>query len=1069
MFIGPLLVQFAVILAFVSTSNVNLTVSKVYVIYAILNIIRMPFAIVPLAISAIAEMLISLNRLTKFFHLEEIEPVLCLTAPDKTSTSEALVVKDLKDTVGLVSSIDSSGDKVNKKVIVWIDHGDFSWGVPLSHRTSTTTSSGTNNNNNLPLKDGKDMAIVKGGDDDVVSVSDPAQKTSLALQDVNLTIYDGEFIAVVGVVGSGKSTLLSAILGQVQRVRGTQSLDGRVAYVCQENWIQNRSLRDNILFDSPYDENKYHQVLSASQLTRDLSALPSSDGTEIGERGINLSGGQKARVSVARALYADDISLYIFDDPLSAVDAHVGKAIFENALVNMLQGRCRLVVLSSNYHLLPRFDKIIVIQNGKIVAFDHYNEIIQNFPEYKAADDSDVSEDSNVQAEDHPEEVVGNSIELDSDATTTTTLSVSEGVTEVNQDTVGLEVDVKEAVAANEESSATTKHNNRVKFPINNTNIKPLNAKDRQLIGKSYKFRDNIGHVEDDDVDVEDGDEGEESKKENENPSPKQPANKMMSEEDRERGAVSGMTYMTYVASAASGVKGGVVTKALVILSVLLVVFSFGQAVRVLADIWVGIWAADRDGARDKTNSFYIQWYIVIVVGTTVISIGRAIMYIAVAIASSKNMHFTALQAVLRAPINLYFDITPMGRILNRFSKDLDAIDSLLPDNIMQSLQNGLTVISILVLCIISSYYFVIILFPIAALFIYIHGFFRKSSREIKRLEGVSRSPVYSLFEEVLQGLSTIRAFGRQQQLMDKHYLMVDSNSRCYFLFWMASRWLALRLDIVSSLVVLSVALLSVIAVDTGGAIDPSVFGLALVYSLQLTGLLQWTVRMFVEMENNMTAVERLSAFSKIPSEAANELKSDPNQHEWPTVGKVEICNLSMRYRPGLPLVLKSLSAFIPGGSKVGICGRTGSGKSSLMLALFRLVEPEAGSSIYVDDVDIMGIGLRALRSSLTIIPQDPVMFSGTLRYNLDPFHQYTDDDIWTALERAQLKNDIISKFSDKLLHMVSEKGENVSVGQRQLICIARALLRRSKVIVMDEVNLFIYIQYYSSSNNNMI
>jgi ATP-binding cassette, subfamily C (CFTR/MRP), member 1 len=357
---------------------------------------------------------------------------------------------------------------------------------------------------------------------------------------------------------------------------------------------------------------------------------------------------------------------------------------------------------------------------------------------------------------------------------------------------------------------------------------------------------------------------------------------------------------------------------------------------------------------------------------------------------------------------------------LNRVSADMDKVDSHLPDFFLQSMQNLLHCVSIFLLCISSMPVFIVLMLPISVVFVYVQHYFRKTSREVKRLESVSRSPLYVLCSEVIGGMATIRAFGRQKMFQEKHRDLMDENCRHNFMYWMVGRWLSLRLETLSNVVVLFVGILAVLIVDFGGAIDGNLLGLALVYSVQLTGLLQWTVRTVILTEDGMTSVERIVALENIKQERAGTCEGDPALDTWPTVGKISFKNLSMRYRPELPLVLKNVQVDIPGGCKVGIVGRTGSGKSSLVLALFRLVEPESSSVIEIDGVNTLTMGLDTLRSQLTVIPQDPIMFSGTIRFNLDPFQENSDTAIWEALDRAQLKEDILEKFPGKLNHMVS-------------------------------------------------
>lgn len=664
------------------------------------------------------------------------------------------------------------------------------------------------------------------------------------------------------------------------------------------------------MFGKPYDRTKYRATVATAQLKTDLENLAAGDATEIGERGINLSGGQKARVSLARAIYAD-ADVYIMDDPLSAVDAHVSRAIFDEAICDRLAGKTRLLILSSNYHLLSAADQILILEGGRVVGSGSFQKLATKFPQYFKKPASPVD----------PLPVL------------CTQMSQSAACFDRLPSMMMVENDELDATEGNENGTAA------------------LGA----LIGK----------------------------------------------EDREVGSVSFGVYIQYFAGATKTRAGGIW-----LAWSLLFIFGLGQAMRVMVDLWLtraaeaisGETTSMRDLARSM--DFWVSVYWTFAVLTVALALLRSRMLLWASIRSCSRLHDRLMRGVLRAPVNLYFDVVPLGRILNRFSKDLDHVDQVLPDNLLQLLQNGIFVLSILGLCFSSSLWFILFFAPIILIFYVAYLFFRKTSREVKRLEGVSRSPIYSSFSEMLQGLVSIRAFRRNQDFVTRHYDAVDHNTSLFLLFWLTSRWLAIRLDMLSTSVMLVLAFLGVTLCNLGEKneeriqMSPSILGLALIYTLQLTGLLQWTVRLVVETENSFTAVERLVTFLELPEEAPEVTAVRP-PHDWPQHGAIEIENLSLRYRPDLDTILTNLSLSIQAGAKVGVVGRTGAGKSSLGQAIFRMVEAEPGGSIVIDGIDIAKLGLNDLRSRLTVIPQDPVVFSGTVRFNLDPLGQSDDASIW--------------------------------------------------------------------------
>ncbi|XP_045104031.1 multidrug resistance-associated protein 1-like isoform X4 [Portunus trituberculatus] len=800
------------------------------------------------------------------------------------------------------------------------------------------------------------------------------------LKGLNLTVQTGSLVAVVGTVGTGKSSLLSAILGEMEKQSGRVNVKGKVAYVAQQAWIQNTTLEKNILFNQPKVDDLYEACLQSCALQSDLAILPGGDQTEIGEKGINLSGGQKQRVSLARAIYSD-ADIFLLDDPLSAVDSHVGKHIFDHVIGRngMLKNKTRVLV-THGLTYLPQTDRIIVLKDNQISEQGTFKELLQKkgpFQEfllqYLASDSEEL---------DNLEELEDIKHQLES--------SLGRDVMEQQL--------VREKRASESESLADSDCSKHV-----------VRRQSSQRISES-----SVG-------------------KETQAPPPKKKGEKLIEAEKTETGRVQTEVYKYYMKSIG-----------IPILIWTMCCFVVAQTCIVGSSVWLSIWSEDTSMDSSSTD-MYLGVYGALGIGQAIFVFAGAFSMSYGTLNAGARLHYQILHSVMHLPMH-FFDTNPVGRMINRFGKDMDTLDTILPMTLRSWAVCFFTVLSTFAVIIYATHIFIVVMIPTIIIYIFIQIVYVSTSRQLKRLESVSRSPIYSHFQESIQGASTIRAYGRRDQFIKASELKVDLNQICYYPSVISNRWLATRLEFIGNVITFFAALFAVLSRET---IDGGKVGLSVTYALSVTQTLHWLIRMSSEVETNIVAVERIKEYTETPQEAPWDLPNTKPQTDWPQEGVVEFNNYSTRYREGLDLVIKNINCKITKGEKIGIVGRTGAGKSSLTLGLFRIIEA-AGGNITIDGINISKIGLHDLRSCLTIIPQDPVLFSGTLRMNLDPFNYHSDEKVWSALEHAHLKN-FVSTLSSGLQHSISEGGDNLSVGQRQLVCLARALLRKTRVLVLDE------------------
>jgi len=902
---SPVLVSVCTFLTYILAGN-ELQLAEVFTAIAYFNQLRLPLMFIVMVFAFVAESSVSLKRLQEFFDFEEMEP------------------------------LPPGNDPENP---VKVEHCTFEWEPKAEKRkklkglkalfSRKKKENGTETSSEEGSKDEE-----KEEDANKEEEGDTKKQKVGRLHDINFTLKKGELCCVVGSVGSGKSSLCQALIGEMKKIEGNIEITGKVAYCAQNAWIQNATVRDNILFGSEFDMEKYTTVVDVCALRADFKIFDHGDGTEIGEKGVTISGGQRQRIALARAVY-NDADVFIFDDPLSAVDAHVGKHLFNECIYSYLKGKTRILV-THQLQYLKYADKIIVMEDGKIIEMGTYDEL----------------------------------------------LNVEKG---------RLQQLIEEYLA--EEKEEDREQDEKEK-------LEKMSEEKKRALSKLTEHKEG----------------------------------KILQEEERAQGAVSPKVYWEYAASG-GGVFG------FIAIPLILLAFIVAQVSSGSVDIWMSQWVK---GDLGLSKWGYFGVYVGLAFLSFCLVFVRTAFFFTFGLISSTRLHSKALHRIIRAPMS-YFDTTAAGRILSRFSKDQEMADTTLMVVISQVLQSACQLTMVLVIIVISSYWFLIPLIPCLILYFLIQQFYRNTSREIKRIESLTRSPLYAHFSESLTGLSTIRAYQRQDLFKRVNELRVDTNNRMWFAQMVSQRWLAFRLELLGAVLVLCASIFQIFGRDL---INPEWSALAITYSLQITGFLGWIVTQFVEVETNMNAVERLLHFTKVENEPLDAVGVKVPK-EWPQEGKLEFKDFKMRYRPGLPLVLKGLNITINGGEKIGIVGRTGAGKSSIILALYRMVEA-AGGSIEIDGINIADVNLQTLRKRLSIIPQEPTLFTGTIRTNLDPFNEYDDKTLWDVLEKANMKA-AIEKLDKKLYAEVVEGGENFSVGQRQLLCLARALCSSTKILVLDE------------------
>lgn len=798
-----------------------------------------------------------------------------------------------------------------------------------------------------------------------------------------LEVLHGKFALITGPVGCGKSTLLSAILGEVPQLAGRIELLGSVAYCAQIPWLLHGTVQDNITFGKRYDEEKFSKVVDVCSLRPDLALLQDGQATIIGERGVNLSGGQKARVSLARAGYSD-ASLYLLDDPLSAVDAHVAVHLVKECLGadGFLSKTTRLLV-SHQVQFATEVDLVVVIRNGEVTAVGPPQQF--SIEELRSAERAvDEPPPESTQASGRPG---------------------VEGPSESGPPTLDRARSLPQAEALGPPLDRKGAGNQLSTKGFTRSTSAPPDPAEHEVHRRLSRVSSLDGE--------ETGDTEERA-------------------EEVEEGALSLRVWGAFVKAMGWGVWVVIATN------------FVSTAGYLCSALWIGQWpeVSEKLGTADA-----LVVYALISFAIVAFTAMRLLVFQYSSLKLSRSMHQRALWAVIRSPMS-WHDTTPTGRVVNRFSSDLQKVDTDLQSNVTNLLRALFDMLaSFLVVLFVVPLIFVVVIPSLIAYF-WIQKIYRKSGREIQRMASKSYSPIYQGVDEAIAGVATIRAYEKQQYFSGRNAARISRSVRLDLTLQGCQRWLGFRLKMlgacISSMVALLVVLHSYLG-PLGRSISGPAAGVALRYAQQLSNALESILNNLTSTEQCLVAVERLTTYSELEDEGSLETAESVPAVE----GSVCFENVVMRYRPDLPTVLRGLSFAIPGGSSLGVVGRTGAGKSSLLQALFRMCPIESGT-IHLYGKDVSGIGLHTLRKALAIIPQDPVGFTGTVRFNLDPFTQHDDQRLWQELEKVQLKAHFQAK-EEGLDFQVSSGGENLSVGQRQLLCCARALIRGARILVLDE------------------
>ncbi|KAJ3095209.1 hypothetical protein HDU96_001277 [Phlyctochytrium bullatum] len=1053
---APLMVSLGTFVTYTLVAGYEFDAKTAFAAISLFNSLRIPLLAFPQILGDMFQLRVSVRRIQRFLEMPELERY--------------------QDGNGAGPGAGREGKVIGFKE-AW-----FSWYTAedpvMEEEPTAVKSKKTESDETTPLLSGTSSSTS-------ALVSTESSNGAFTLRNVDLDLPVGGLTCVCGATGSGKSSLIQALLGEMKRLsgsahlpdsrvdslvagpepsidsaassflprrgadnddddddgelfdasdadRGEWRLHGGVAYVAQTSWLMNATIRDNICFGERYDPVRYARVVRACALVKDFAALEAGDLSEVGEKGINLSGGQKQRISLARACYSR-AAFVLLDDPLSAVDAPTARHLFAKAVCGLLGRRTRVLATHAVALTLPRADCLVVLQNGEVLAAGRPAEVVGM---------------AGVQAVMTPDVVAG----------------VLTPAASASRLTVGSREEVEES-----------------------TKRVPEFAKaDRDMGGESTKNM----------VDFANG-------KTREN------ATKLVEVEERQTGAVKLVVYVRYLAAAGGLIFLGVWCASLIASRCFQAVDSFwvnrwveayaesnatvtaahggvammsmmrlsamtpGAAVSAMVElrrIMNGTVASvEMFEKSHKVNTlFYVLVYGAIAFSWMTCSIVSYCIRCVGSFWASTRLHDLLIDRILGAPIR-FFDKTPIGRILNRASKDISVIDQ----EVMGAFHGvfGLLfdLIAVTLLVTYINPLFFLALLPYMTIYYSVAKDFLACSRELTRLDSTSRSPIYSMFSETLAGASTIRAYGAESRFRHENLRRIDKNHRANYTMWNNNHWFLVRASSIAACMVFTSATITVLTRDQVGA---GLAAISMVWSLNFSEFMTYMIREHARLEMTLNAVERVGEYLAIEQEAPAMIEASRPPSDWPSAGAISVKNLELRYAPDLDLVLKDVSVEIPGGSKVGIVGRTGAGKSSFTLGLFRIVEP-SGGTVSIDGINLAHIGLRDLRSNLTIIPQDPVLFAGTIRSNIDPFGEFDDARIWSCLERVHIletiqkapstdmaslssgdaiaKNRLDGASALTLDSVVAEGGSNFSQGQRQLLCLARALLKSNKVAVFDE------------------